>query len=117
MGKLVREITAMNFNSQNLEDCAKSSRPHLIKGEISSIHGRIEGNADFLEPVFYLSSELGDEPASYVASLIGDDEMFFFPSQSEAGQDYNYNENSSLAQAIRSGYRGAFWDILRRRWN
>ncbi|MBC8232091.1 hypothetical protein H8E77_21295 [bacterium] len=51
---------------------------------------------------------------AYVASLIGDDEMFFFASPGETGQDYNYNENSVLVQAIRAGYHGAFWDILRR---
>jgi hypothetical protein len=26
----------------------------------------------------------------------------------------SYNGNSALVQAIRKGYRGAFWDILRR---
>ena len=28
--------------------------------------------------------------------------------------NYNYNDNLILVEAIRSGYRGAFWDILRR---
>ncbi|HIE27296.1 TPA: radical SAM protein [Candidatus Poribacteria bacterium] len=98
MGKLVRKITATVSSSY----------------EVNSIHGRIEDNPDFLEPVFYLSSELGDKPSDYVAGLVGDDEMFFFASPGEAGQDYNYNENSALVQAIRAGYRGAFWDILRR---
>jgi hypothetical protein len=98
MGKLVRKIAAMASSSY----------------EVNSIHGRIEGNPDFLEPVFYLSAELGDEPAAYVASLIGDNDMFFFASPGEAGQDYNYNENSLLVQALCAGYRGAFWDILRR---
>jgi len=93
VGRLVREITT---------------------GEINSLHGRIEGNPDFLQPVFYLSSELGDKPADYVAGLVGDDETFFFASPGETGQNYNYNENSALVQAIRAGYRGAFWDILRR---
>jgi len=97
VARLVREIATTGSSS-----------------EVNSIHGRIKGNSDFLEPVFYLSSDLGDEPADYVASLIGDDEMFFFASPGETGQDYNYNENSVLVQAIRAGYRGAFWDILRR---
>ena len=82
--------------------------------EVNSIYGQLKGNPNFLEPVFYLSSDFGDEPADYVASLIGDDEMFFFASPGETGQDYNYNGNSVLVQAIRAGYRGAFWDILRR---
>ena len=97
VARLVREIATMGSSS-----------------EVNSIYGQLKGNPDFLEPVFYLSSDLGGEPADYVASLIGDDEMFFFASPGEAGQDYNYNENSVLVQAIRAGYRGAFWDILRR---
>ena len=28
--------------------------------------------------------------------------------------NYNYNDNRHLVEAIRGGYRGAFWDILRR---
>ena len=97
VARLVREIATMGSSS-----------------EVNSIYGQLKGNPDFLEPVFYLSSDLGGEPADYVASLIGDDEMFFFASPGEAGQNYNYNENSVLVQAIQSGYRGAFWDILRR---
>ena len=97
VARLVREIATTGSSS-----------------EVNSIYGQLKGNPDFLEPVFYLSSELGDEPADYVASLIGDDEMFFFASSGETGQDYNYNENSVLVQAIRAGYHGAFWDILRR---
>jgi hypothetical protein len=29
-------------------------------------------------------------------------------------RNYNYNENSRLMEAIQQGYRGAFWDILKR---
>ena len=28
--------------------------------------------------------------------------------------DYNYRENLALVEAIKRGYRGAYWDILRR---
>jgi hypothetical protein len=28
--------------------------------------------------------------------------------------DYNYRENPALVDALARGYRGAYWDILRR---
>jgi hypothetical protein len=52
--------------------------------------------------------------------LIGDDERFFEPAletdleRSDAGPDnYNYNQNLPLIEAIGKGARGAYWDILR----
>jgi len=45
---------------------------------------------------------------------VAGDERFFVGSQEEAGENYNYNDNTPLVRAIREGYRGAFWDILRR---
>jgi hypothetical protein len=123
VGRLVREVITADSQRTSKEvpafpegsDSRNSGFLRNMREVIpNSVHGRIKGNPDLLEPIFYLSSELGDEPADYVASLIGDDEMFFFASPGETGQDYNYNENSVLVQAIRAGYRGAFWDILRR---
>ena len=91
----------------------------IVRAEGVDVHnknlrGRIEDNPDFLEPIFYLSADLGAEPESYVANLVDGDSTFFFASLQETGQNYNYNENSMLVQAIKAGYRGAFWDILRR---
>jgi hypothetical protein len=51
---------------------------------------------------------------AYIGELIGGDERFFFASPDEVSQNYNYNENSVLVEAIKKGYRGAFWDILRK---
>ena len=68
----------------------------------------------FFAPVFYLASALGEDAPQYLAELISDDERFFVMSGKDADQNYNYNENTVLMQAIRDGYRGAFWDILRR---
>jgi radical SAM superfamily enzyme YgiQ (UPF0313 family) len=84
--------------------------------------GPVEQNANlrgvrdetFFAPVFYLSSALGEDALGYLASLIAGDERFFFMSGEVADQNYNYNENILLMNAIRDGYRGAFWDILRR---
>ena len=85
-----------------------------LTAENPNLRGRIEDNVDFLEPIFYLSAEMGSQPESYLAKLVENDKMFFFASPEETGQNYNYNENSMLVEAIKSGYRGAFWDILRR---
>jgi len=71
-------------------------------------------DANFFAPAFYLSSALGEDAPEYLASLIAGDERFFFMSGEVAGQNYNYNDNTLLTKAIKDGYRGAFWDILRR---
>jgi radical SAM superfamily enzyme YgiQ (UPF0313 family) len=71
-------------------------------------------DVNFFAPVFYLSSSLGEDAPEYLASLIAGDGRFFYMSGEVAGQNYNYNENTLLTNAIKDGYRGAFWDILRR---
>jgi len=80
-----------------------------------SLQGSVDGNEQFFAPIFYLSAALGEDAPQYLADLIGEDERFFFMSPPEAGgRNYNYNENTLLVEAIRRGYKGAFWDILRR---
>lgn len=77
--------------------------------------GNTQGNERFFAPIFYLSAALGEDALQYLAGLIGGDERFLFMSPPEGGdRNYNYNENTLLVEAIRQGYRGAFWDILRR---
>lgn len=76
------------------------------------IHGT--PGEDLLAPVFFISPELGDDPFGYLSDVIGGDRRFLFMSGDAAGQNYNYNDNTLLSNAIRDGYRGAFWDILRR---
>jgi radical SAM superfamily enzyme YgiQ (UPF0313 family) len=78
------------------------------------LQGTVEGNENFFRPVFYVSSSLGDDSAGYLSQLIGGDERFFFVSPSGAERNYNYNDNTVLVNAIKAGYRGAFWDILTR---
>ena len=80
----------------------------------SNMRGAVEDNDDFSAPVFYLSSALGDDAAAYVARLVGGDRRFFFATAEDGGESYNYNDNERLAEAIERGYRGAYWDILRR---
>ena len=46
--------------------------------------------------------------------MVGEDARFFLASPQRNDGDFNYNDNSTLSEAIRSGARGTFWDILRR---
>jgi radical SAM superfamily enzyme YgiQ (UPF0313 family) len=83
-------------------------------GENASLRGAVEDNPHLLRPVFYLSSALGDDAPSYVADLVGGDQRFFFPTAEAGTEAYNYSDNQRLVDAIASGCRGAYWDILRR---
>jgi hypothetical protein len=67
-----------------------------------------------LEPHFWIEPSLGDSIHDVVRELVADDPRFFFMDPSRADANYNYNDNAPLVAAIRRGYRGAFWDILRR---
>jgi radical SAM superfamily enzyme YgiQ (UPF0313 family) len=79
-----------------------------------NLRGTVENNDNFFYPIFYLSADIGADAPEYVSRLIGADERFFFASPSAAERNYNYNDNTVLVNAIKAGYRGAFWDILRR---
>ena len=92
----------------------------LRKGEYAGIRRKYDGAIDLLKPTFYISPGLGENPAEAVRDLIGGDERFFEPAletdleRSDAGPDnYNYNQNLPLIEAIGKGARGAYWDILR----
>ncbi len=99
---------------------AEIVRTEGVSKENKDLFGRVEGNQDFFEPIFYISSQIGQEITSYVAQLIKEDKRFFFanPEDSQtglsSGQNYNYNENVILVEAVKKGFRGAYWDILRR---
>ena len=77
-----------------------------------NLFGEIEGNENFFQPIFYISSLVGEDIHSYVSELIGDDDRFFVGSKEDITSNYNYNDNSFLVDAIRNGERGAFWAIL-----
>ncbi len=80
-----------------------------------NIRGRAAGNSSLLAPVFYLAAGLGPDCETYLAGLIGNDERFYLASSQAEHENYNYNDNSVLVQAIKDGARGAYWDILRRK--
>ena len=76
------------------------------------LYGILNDNDDFFRPVFYISSSIGAEIHSYVSELVGGDDRFFVGSQEDITENYNYNDNSILVEAIKDGARGAFWAIL-----
>ncbi|MGM0366476.1 MAG: B12-binding domain-containing radical SAM protein [Actinomycetota bacterium] len=76
----------------------------------ANLYGKIEQNTDFLEPVFYLSANLGAGMEEKISKLTAGDRRFMFMSKSK--KSYNYNQNMLLTKAIRKGRRGAYWHIL-----
>ncbi len=85
-----------------------------MKSTNPSLHGAIEDNDDFLKPVYFISPEVGLGVVDYISSLVEGDPRFLHASPDQVAGNYNYNDNSVLVQAIRSGYKGAYWDTLRR---
>jgi hypothetical protein len=85
---------------------------HQVKSE-----GRQEGlvgGGKGTEPLFFLEPLIAPFIFDLLDELIGADRRFFFFDPSRPEQNYNYNANQRLSEAIRKGYRGAYWDILRR---
>jgi hypothetical protein len=66
------------------------------------------------QPLFFLEPEIAPSASRLLDDLIGDDPRFFFFDPSRPERNYNYNANQRLVEAIQKGYRGAYWDILRR---
>jgi len=98
------KVAAMVYDEGNLE-----TNPNIKR--------KYEGAVDFFKPTFYISALLGERPARLVKDLIDGDRRFFEPMEESAAADktdHNYNANMELAEAIRKGARGAYWDILRR---
>jgi len=79
-----------------------------------NLHGTVKDNPDFLKPIFYIDEKSGPDLHQYVTRLVAREKLFFHADPSQIDGNYNYNNNSVLATAIRNGARGAYWDILRR---
>jgi radical SAM superfamily enzyme YgiQ (UPF0313 family) len=67
-----------------------------------------------LEPLFFLEPGITPFVFELLDQLIGDDKRFLFFDPSRPDRNYNYSANQRLVEAIGKGYRGAYWDILRR---
>jgi len=72
------------------------------------------GGTDPAEPLFFLEPDVAPYAFGWLDDLVGDDRRFLFFDPSKPKQNYNYNANQRLVEAIAEGYRGAYWDILRR---
>ena len=72
------------------------------------------GGEELFEPVFFLEPQVAPFVFELLDTLIGDDRRFLFFDPSRPDRNYNYNANQRLIQAIGQGFRGAYWDILRR---
>ncbi len=82
-----------------------------------ALRRKYTGPFDFFQPTFYISRHLGPNPARLVKELMAGDDRFFEPTEEQPdadATDHNYNDNTELANAIRAGARGAYWDILHR---
>ena len=87
------------------------------QGDMASnpdIYGIKKDNIDLLRPVFYVAPEFGADIAHVVRDIVGDDPRFFLPYDENEHENYNYNDNTPLVDAIQNGARGAYWDILRK---
>ncbi|MEW6749783.1 MAG: radical SAM protein [Candidatus Latescibacterota bacterium] len=71
------------------------------------------GGPDPVRPLYYLDPAVAPFASELLGRLIGGDPLFFY-APAGADRDYNYSDNQVLVQAIARGYRGAYWDILRR---
>ncbi|MCX6383182.1 MAG: radical SAM protein [Actinobacteria bacterium] len=77
-----------------------------------NLYGNVKDNTNFFKPIFYISEEIGKDIVEYTNSLVSGDKRFFIGATDNSDKNYNYNENLRLQEAIKNGYRGAFWDIL-----
>jgi len=75
--------------------------------------GGLVGGGGPSDPLFFLEPEIERDVFEWLHALIGDDRRFLFYDPSRPKQNYNYNDNRRLVDAIRQGHRGAYWDILR----
>jgi len=68
---------------------------------------------DPLFPLYYVSENLGSDIEDYIRDLTADDERFLSFEAGDADRDYGYTDNQLLVNAIKKGYRGAYWHILK----
>ncbi len=80
----------------------------------SVLSGEIEGNENFLFPVYYRSEKMGEDIRGYIDELTSGDPRFLSFAAASPELDYNYTNNDVLKEAIKRGYRGAYWYILRK---
>jgi radical SAM superfamily enzyme YgiQ (UPF0313 family) len=99
------------YNGTPLSQLVQHER---LKKQTSALHGQVDGNDEYIMPVYYLSPEVGIDVVDFISELTKDDSRFLHASRDEIEGNYNYNDNTVLMEAVKKGYRGAYWDILRK---
>ncbi len=84
----------------------------IVKGD--SLKEGLVGENGITEPLFFLEPKIAPFVAELLDDLTRNDKRFFFFNPENSSQNYNYNANQRLVEAIREGCRGAYWDILRK---
>ena len=74
----------------------------------------LSGKPAGTEPIFYIEPDVAPFIFDLLDRLIGNDPRFYFMNPSKPEVNYNYNANQRLMDAINNGFRGAYWDILRK---
>ncbi|MCX6349074.1 MAG: hypothetical protein NTV79_06195, partial [Candidatus Aureabacteria bacterium] len=114
---LVRTIEAMKGAAADRVGIALGVRVYpgtaLARRLAGKEEGMIGGTGPF-DPPYYLDPAVAPFAAELIDRLIADDRRFLFFDPARPERNYNYDANRVLEAAIRKGYRGAYWDILRR---
>jgi len=116
----VRVYPGTALARQVMAEGALSRNPNLRRaGASASEHDHTaDATAALLQPTFYISEALGENPAGLVKEIIAGDQRFFEPTEEQGmPENYNYNQNLLLIEAIKNGARGAYWDILQQMRN
>jgi len=72
------------------------------------------GGTGLDDPLFFLEPGIESGVYDLMHELTDGDPRFLFYDPARPDRNYNYNNHERLADAIRAGYRGAYWDILRK---
>ena len=88
--------------------------PLAQQGERGELTAGLIGSNDPPNLLYFIEPAVAPFASDLLENLIGDDPRFFF-APAGPDRDYNYSDNQPLVDAIHAGYRGAYWDILRRR--
>jgi tryptophan 2-C-methyltransferase len=86
----------------------------LAQRQPAAVRGPGAAGGEFVAPAYYLAPEMGEGIFFLIRSQVGEDRRFFFSDPTDGDRNYNYSANQVLADALARGYRGAYWDILRR---
>jgi hypothetical protein len=116
---IIRTIELMRLAEPDRVGVAIGVRVYLGTGLASVVmqerlrEGLVGGDGP-LEPLFFVEPRIAPFAFELLDQLIGDDRRFLFFDPARPDRNYNYNANQRLVEAIAKGYRGAYWDILRR---